>query len=69
MLWKVVSNKLCVVACKQNGLDDIKCIWELDDESLNVHCESQKRKVLLFWTIMLFTPLHMLVVDEYNKLA
>ena len=32
MLWKVVANKLCVVARKSNGLDDIMCIKELDDE-------------------------------------
>jgi hypothetical protein len=32
--------------------------------SLNVHSESQKRKMLLFWTIMLFIPSSMLVVDE-----
>ena len=32
MLWKVATNKICVVVCKPNGLDDIKCIRELDDE-------------------------------------
>ena len=32
MLWKVVANKLCVLVSKPNGMDDIICIWELDDE-------------------------------------
>jgi hypothetical protein len=32
MLWKVVPNEACVVVCKPNGMDDIICIWELDDE-------------------------------------
>jgi hypothetical protein len=32
MLWKVVANKLCVLVSKPNVMDDIKCIWELDDE-------------------------------------
>ena len=31
MLWKVVANRLCVVVCKPNGLDDMKNIWELDE--------------------------------------
>ena len=26
MLWKVVANKLYVVVCKPNGMDDIICI-------------------------------------------
>ena len=30
--WKVVLNKLCVVVCKPNGMDDMRCIWKLDDE-------------------------------------
>ena len=29
---KDACNKLCVVVCKPNGLDDIKCIRELNDE-------------------------------------
>ena len=32
MLGKVVANILCVVVCKPNGMDDIRCIKELDDE-------------------------------------
>ena len=32
MFWKVVAKKLCMVVCKPNGLDDIRCTWKLDDE-------------------------------------
>jgi hypothetical protein len=32
MLWKVVANKLCVVVCKPNGMNDISCTWQLDVE-------------------------------------
>ena len=32
MLWKVLANKLCVVVCKPIGMDDIRCIIEVDDE-------------------------------------
>ena len=32
MLWKVVVIILCVVVRKLNGMDDIICICELDDE-------------------------------------
>ena len=32
MLWKVVANKLCVLIRKSLVLDNIICIWELDDE-------------------------------------
>ena len=32
MLWKVVANKLSVMVCKPNGMDDVICIWELDGE-------------------------------------
>jgi hypothetical protein len=41
MLWKVVANKLCVVARKPNGVDDNDVFenWML---SLNVHFKSQK---------------------------
>lgn len=28
MLWKVVGDRLCVVTCKPNGLDDIVCLWQ-----------------------------------------
>lgn len=36
------ANKLCVVVCKHNNLDDFICIWELDD----VHeCTCQILKV------------------------
>ena len=42
MLWKVVANKFCVTVCKPNGLDNIKCILELDDEP---QCASQISKV------------------------
>ena len=42
MIWKVVANKLCVVVCKPNGLDDIGYIWELDDEP---QCTVQISKV------------------------
>ena len=31
MLWKVVANILYVLVCKSNNLDDIRCIWQLDD--------------------------------------
>ena len=48
MLWKVVANKLCVVACKQNGMDDIN-VFENWMMSLNVHIKSQKWKV--FWNM------------------
>jgi hypothetical protein len=46
MHWKVVANRLCVVVHKPNGMDDIICIWELDD-GLNMHFISQKQKGLL----------------------
>ena len=46
MPWKVVANILCVVVCKPNDLDDIKCIWELDDEPQYTFHFS-KQKVLL----------------------
>ena len=46
MLWKLIANRLCVVVRKPNGMDDIICIWELDDD-LNVHFKSQKWKALL----------------------
>ena len=32
MLRKVVAKKLHMVVCNPNGMDDIKCIWKLDDE-------------------------------------
>ena len=32
MFWKMVAKKTCMVVCKPNGLDDIKCTWKLDDE-------------------------------------
>ena len=32
MLWEVIANKLCVVIRKPNGMEDIMCIWDLDDE-------------------------------------
>ena len=32
MLWKVVVIILCVVVRKLNGMDDIICICESDDE-------------------------------------
>ena len=43
MLWTMVANKLFVVVCKPNGMDDIRCIWELDDEP---QCTFQTSKVV-----------------------
>ena len=45
MLWEVVVNKLCVVVCKANNMDDIICIWELDDDP-QCKLKSLKWKVL-----------------------
>ena len=45
MLWKVVANILFVAICKTNGLDDIICIWELDNEPQRTF-QTQKQKVL-----------------------
>ena len=61
MLWKVVANKLCVVVYKPNGVDDIICICQLDDEH---QCKIRISKVqgtFSLWTNLLIVPLSMLV--------
>jgi hypothetical protein len=61
MLWKVVANKLCVVVCKPIGVDDIKYIWQLDDEHQYTIQISKVQGNFSLWTNLLFGPLSMLV--------
>jgi hypothetical protein len=42
----VVANKLCVVVCNPNGMDDIICMSELNDE-LQFTFQISKHWVLL----------------------
>ena len=54
----VVANELCVVVCKPNGMDDMKCIWKFRWWASMYFFKSEKQKVFL---IMDKIPLSMLV--------
>ena len=61
MLWKVVANKLCVVVCKPNGVDDIICICQLDDEPQYTIRISKAQGTFSLCTNLLLIPFSILV--------
>jgi hypothetical protein len=61
MLWKVVANILCVVVCKLDGMDDIRCVGGLGDEPQCTFQISKAEGTFNLWTIMQLIPLSMLI--------
>ena len=67
MFWKVVVNKLCVVVCKQNNLDNIKCVWELDDEPQCTFQISKVEGAFVMELCILLEVVNHLVIQPYTS--